>query len=37
LPYYEFVGEIIEGISVSTVIEKYKAKFQSAIDEVYKQ
>lgn len=35
MPYYEFIGEIREGVSVSTVIEKYKAAFQSAVDEVW--
>ncbi|MEK6991373.1 extracellular solute-binding protein [Paenibacillus sp. FSL K6-1566] len=35
LPYWEFVGELNEGISVSTVVEKYKSTFQAAIDEVY--
>ncbi len=37
LPYWDFVGELNDGVSVSTVIEKYKATFQSAIDEVYKK
>jgi ABC-type sugar transport system, periplasmic component len=37
MPYYEFIGEIREGTSVSTVIEKYKAPFQSAVDKVWKQ
>lgn len=36
-PYYDFEGELNEGISVSTVVEKYKAQFQSAIDEVWDQ
>lgn len=35
MPYYEFLGEIREGVSISTVIEKYKPAFQSAIDEVW--
>jgi ABC-type glycerol-3-phosphate transport system substrate-binding protein len=35
LMYYDFEGELKEGTSVSTVIEKYKPVFQSAIDEVY--
>ncbi|MCI3922867.1 extracellular solute-binding protein [Paenibacillus sp. TRM 82003] len=35
LPYWDFVGEITSGVSVSTVVEKYKATFQAAIDEVY--
>ncbi|MFS0725564.1 ABC transporter substrate-binding protein [Paenibacillus sp. 1P07SE] len=35
LPYYDMVAELEEGISVSTVIEKYKAPIQAAIDEVY--
>ncbi|MBY0161912.1 extracellular solute-binding protein [Paenibacillus lautus] len=35
LKYYDFVGELNEGISVSTVVEKYKSTFQAAIDEVY--
>ena len=37
MPYYEFIGELLDGVSVSTVIEKYKAPFQSAIDEVWKE
>lgn len=35
LPYWEFVGELNEGTSVSTLVEKYKSTFQAAIDEVY--
>ena len=35
LKYYDFLGEIASGTSVSTVVEKYKAPFQAAIDEVY--
>lgn len=35
LPYYEFLGELQSGVSVSTVVEKYKAPFQAAIDEVW--
>ncbi|MNJ45400.1 Bacterial extracellular solute-binding protein [compost metagenome] len=35
LKFYDFVGEINNGVSVSTVVEKYKATFQAAIDEVY--
>jgi ABC-type glycerol-3-phosphate transport system substrate-binding protein len=37
LPYYDIIGELTSGNSVSTVIEKYKAPVQSAIDEVYKK
>ncbi|WP_454191231.1 ABC transporter substrate-binding protein [Paenibacillus sp. Marseille-Q7038] len=37
MPYYEFTGEILEGVSVSTVVEKYKEPFQAAIDEVWKK
>ncbi|KRG11748.1 ABC transporter substrate-binding protein [Lederbergia galactosidilytica] len=37
LPFYDFQGEILEGTSVTTVVEKYKEPFQSAIDEVWKQ
>lgn len=36
LPYWDFDAELKEGVSVSTLIEKYKAPFQAAIDEVYK-
>ena len=36
MPYYEFVGELREGVSVSTVIEKYKEPFQAAADEIWK-
>lgn len=35
LKYYDFVGELNSGVSVSTVVEKYKSTFQAAIDEVY--
>ncbi|MBD7969511.1 ABC transporter substrate-binding protein [Paenibacillus gallinarum] len=35
LKFYDFQGELNSGVSVSTVIEKYKATFQAAIDEVY--
>lgn len=35
LGYYDFDSELIEGVSVSTVVEKYKPVFQAAIDEVY--
>ncbi|WP_237163181.1 extracellular solute-binding protein [Paenibacillus sp. BIHB 4019] len=37
LPYYDIIGELTSGNSVSTVISKYKAKVQAAIDEVYKK
>ena len=37
MPYYELTGDIRNGISVSTVVETYKAQFQSAIDEVWKK
>nr|WP_144928503.1 extracellular solute-binding protein [Paenibacillus bovis] len=36
MPYYEFEGEIREGTSISTIIEKYKDPFQASIDEVWK-
>ncbi|MBO9598372.1 MAG: ABC transporter substrate-binding protein, partial [Cohnella sp.] len=36
-PYWELNGDLLNGESVSTVIEKYKAQSQAAIDEVYKQ
>ena len=35
LGYYDFEGELNSGVSVSTVVEKYKPVFQAAIDEVY--
>lgn len=35
MPFYEFQGEILEGTSVSTVVEKYKGPFQAAMDEVW--
>lgn len=35
MPYYEFLGELTEGVSVSTVIEKYKDTFQEAANEVW--
>ena len=37
LDYWAFNGELVEGISVSTVEEKYKSVFQAAIDKVYGQ
>ncbi|MBW5445244.1 extracellular solute-binding protein [Cohnella sp. CFH 77786] len=37
LPFYDILGEITAGNSVSTVVEKYKAPVQAAIDEVYKK
>lgn len=37
LGYYDFLGELNSGTSVSTVVEKYKPVFQAAIDEVYGQ
>ncbi|PWW07216.1 extracellular solute-binding protein [Paenibacillus cellulosilyticus] len=37
LKYYDFAGELNGGTSVSTVIEKYKSVFQSAIDKIYKK
>ncbi len=37
MPYYEFVGDLRNGTSVSTLVEKYKAQFQSSIDEVWKK
>ncbi|GMK45487.1 ABC transporter substrate-binding protein [Paenibacillus glycanilyticus] len=37
MPYYEMVDEILKGVSVSTVIDKYKEQFQSSIDEVWKK
>lgn len=35
LQYYGFADELEQGVSVSTVIEKYKPVFQAAIDEVW--
>ena len=35
LKFYDFQGELLSGVSVSTVVEKYKPVFQAAIDEVY--
>ncbi|WP_419874184.1 ABC transporter substrate-binding protein [Candidatus Pristimantibacillus sp. PTI5] len=35
LKFYDFVGELNSGVSVSTVVEKYKSTFQAAIDEVF--
>ncbi|WP_341278361.1 extracellular solute-binding protein [Paenibacillus sp. FSL H8-0537] len=37
LPYYDIIGDLIAGNSVSTVISKFKANVQAAIDEVYKK
>lgn len=36
MQYYDFLGELKEGVSVSTVIEKYKPIFQEAADELWK-
>ena len=36
-PYYEIIGDLFSGKSVSTVVDTYKAKAQAAIDEVYKK
>lgn len=33
--YYEFNNELREGVSISTLIEKYKPVFQSAVEEVW--
>ena len=35
IPFFEFLDELQSGVSVSTVVEKYKAPFQAAIDEVW--
>jgi len=35
LKFYDFVVELNSGVSVSTVVEKYKSTFQAAIDEVF--
>lgn len=35
MPYYNIQGDLLEGVSVSTVVETYKAQVQAAIDEVY--
>ncbi len=35
MEFYPFQGELLSGVSVSTIIEKYKPQFQSAIDEVW--
>lgn len=35
LKFYDLQGELNSGVPASTVIEKYKASFQAAIDEVY--
>lgn len=37
LPYYDIIGDLTSGNSVSTVISKFKANVQAAIDEVYKK
>lgn len=36
-PYYAIGGDLLNGESVSTVIEKYKAPAQAAIDKVYQK
>ena len=36
MPVNEFLGELRSGVSVSTLIEKYKDQFQAAIEEVYR-
>ena len=35
MQYYGFLGELRDGVSVSTLIEKYKPVFQSAVEEVW--
>jgi len=35
IPYDAFLEELRDGVSVSTVVEKYKSQIQAAIDEVY--
>lgn len=37
MDYYAFIDELRQGVSVSTLIEKYKPQFQSAVDEVWSQ
>ncbi|MCR8655921.1 ABC transporter substrate-binding protein [Paenibacillus endoradicis] len=34
-PYWEILGDLNNGVSVSTVVETYKAKVQAAVDEVW--
>jgi len=35
MPYYEFSGELSDGVNISTLIESYGPSFQAAIDEVW--
>lgn len=35
MPYYEILDELSKGVSVSTVVEKYKAKMDAAIADVW--
>lgn len=35
IPYWDIVGDLRAGVSVSTVVETYKAAVQASIDEVY--
>lgn len=35
MPYYDFDGELREGVNISTLIESYGPSFQAAIDEVW--
>ncbi|WP_274652133.1 ABC transporter substrate-binding protein [Paenibacillus humicola] len=37
MPYYPMLDDLRKGVSVSSIIEKYKAQFQSSIDEVWKK
>lgn len=37
IPYFGILGDLLGGESVSTIIEKYKAISQAALDEVYKK
>lgn len=37
LPYYEMLDELNQGVSASTVIQKYKAKVQASVDAIYKK
>jgi len=35
MPYYDFTGELSDGVNISTLIESYGPSFQAAIDEVW--
>ena len=35
MPYYDFTGELADGVNISTLIESYGPPFQAAVDEIW--